>query len=568
MILKMKIRYVLPVIQLFQIVLVQQIYNVLNVKMKIFQTGFQLIILVLVKFDLEISKQQIRIVEDVIENVKHFTKLLIRLTINIVQLAFQDKIVQFLINPIAIAWKIMVNLTVPQKYAQCVIIHVGSVMTLGPHIENAYVKPYFFDDQTNNIQCLRCHYSCVLCSNSIEKDTCLQCPETRQPSDPQAIQCECVCSSSNYFDDGFSLDCQQCDWTCQTCYGPYSSNCLTCDLTYRQLVQSSFVCSIGYYEIGQLECAKCYYSCQQCFDNAEEDCIVCSLDLHFRQLKGNTCKCIDGYQEQPGLAQCKKCSYKACSGLDENNCFTCDFLQIENQKKMNANVNYIILNWKFRNAQCILLQTVLIIVLHATMIDIQLEVHVDALLNLMELQQVHLIIMDWLNVKNVIIHVEHVQEQMKEIASLAQILIIDTKQEIHVFVKKDILMQDYLFVKNAVTNVKNAIGCLKVELLVWITGLDNLCRVLIDANAFKDIMMMDKMKFVKDVITHVSVVVKLILNANSFILSQIEFIMIKTFFVIVILDIMIMDLKIVINAIILVQVVILEMLIPAFHMQL
>ncbi|CAD8075967.1 unnamed protein product [Paramecium primaurelia] len=185
-------------------------------------------------------------------------------------------------------------------------------------------KTSYFDDETDNIECSKCHYSCILCANSIQKDACQQCPLTREPSDPLATQFECNCSSSNLFDDGFSQECLQCDYTCQTCNGPLSSNCLTCDSTYRQLDLSSCVCLNGYYDIGQLQCEKCHYSCHQCFDNTVEGCIACSLDLHQRVQKGNICKCIDGYYEEPGIALCKQCSYKCqtCETQSEQ-CLSC-----------------------------------------------------------------------------------------------------------------------------------------------------------------------------------------------------------------------------------------------------
>ncbi|CAD8086016.1 unnamed protein product [Paramecium primaurelia] len=185
-------------------------------------------------------------------------------------------------------------------------------------------KTSYFDDQTQNIECSKCHYSCLLCQNSAQSNACLQCPLTREPSDPLATTFECNCASLNSFDDGVSPNCPSCDYTCQTCNGPLSSNCLTCDSTYRQLDLSTCVCLIGYYDIGQLECAKCHYSCYQCFDSTIEGCISCSMDLHFRLLKGNICKCIDGYYDELGNAKCKKCSYKcATCETQSDKCLDC-----------------------------------------------------------------------------------------------------------------------------------------------------------------------------------------------------------------------------------------------------
>ncbi|CAD8069752.1 unnamed protein product [Paramecium sonneborni] len=181
-----------------------------------------------------------------------------------------------------------------------------------------------YDDLTDNIECSKCHYTCQECANSPEKVACTECPETRAPSNPSVDNYECVCQFSNFFDDGYSLKCQQCDFTCNTCNGPLSSNCLTCDNSYRQLDFSTCICPDQHYDIGELQCASCHFSCKKCFDDTENGCIVCSSDLHFRVLKGNLCICANGYYEEPDQAICHKCSYKCetCETLAEK-CLTC-----------------------------------------------------------------------------------------------------------------------------------------------------------------------------------------------------------------------------------------------------
>ncbi|CAD8129061.1 unnamed protein product [Paramecium sonneborni] len=91
----------------------------------------------------------------------------------------------------------------------------------------------YYDDLTDSIECSKCYYTCQECANSPEKAACTECPETRIPSNPTLDNYECVCQFSNFFDDGYALKCQQCDFTCNTCNGPLSSNCLTCDNSYR-----------------------------------------------------------------------------------------------------------------------------------------------------------------------------------------------------------------------------------------------------------------------------------------------------------------------------------------------
>ncbi|CAD8214362.1 unnamed protein product [Paramecium pentaurelia] len=216
-----------------------------------------------------------------------------------------------------------------QKFLLFVIIHVEIVLVPKPQIvhnaqkfltenqhlwENVYVNNGILMIILKNIKCQKCHHSCLICASSTEKDTCLECPSSRTAQSSGSFF-ECFCTDSNTFDDGFSLQCQQCDQSCKTCFGPLSANCLTCDTNYRQLELSFCVCPINYYDIGQLECAECHYSCHRCFDNNEESCIMCSFDLNLRILKGNVCKCVDGYYEEVGMAKCQKCAYK---------CETCD----------------------------------------------------------------------------------------------------------------------------------------------------------------------------------------------------------------------------------------------------
>ncbi|CAD8210795.1 unnamed protein product [Paramecium pentaurelia] len=210
----------------------------------------------------------------------------------------------------------------PTNCTQCLEISFRELTTSG----ECLCKQQYYDDNTDNIVCMRCHHSCELCANSPEKDACIQCPSTRTSNEPGS-QFECFCTLSNTFDDGFSLECQQCDKSCSTCYGPLSTNCLTCDANYRQKELSSCVCPKGYYDIGQLECAKCHYSCSQCFDNTAENCIACFFELNHRILKGNICKCADGYYEELEIAECKICSY------------TCETCEIQPQKCLSCPLN-------------------------------------------------------------------------------------------------------------------------------------------------------------------------------------------------------------------------------------
>ncbi|CAD8189419.1 unnamed protein product [Paramecium pentaurelia] len=97
------------------------------------------------------------------------------------------------------------------------------------------------DDNTDNMESSKCHYSFKTCANSTEnkKNACVECPSTRILY--QATRWK----YDNMFDNGFSKDYQLCDKYCLTCNGPLSSNCLICDLKYRIIDLQSYLCPTG-----------------------------------------------------------------------------------------------------------------------------------------------------------------------------------------------------------------------------------------------------------------------------------------------------------------------------------
>ncbi|CAD8173398.1 unnamed protein product [Paramecium pentaurelia] len=404
-------------------------------------------------------------------------------------------------------------------------------------------KTSYFDDETDNIECSKCHYSCILCANSIQKDACELCPQTRKPANIQGSEFECICSSSNFFDDGFSQECLQCDYTCQTCNGPLSSNCLTCDPTYRQLDLSSCVCPTRYYDIGQLQCEKCHYSCHQCFDNTVEGCIACSLELNIRVLKGNICNCADGFYEESGIALCKKCSYKcqtcetqseqclscplnslrvldpikgcyclgeyyekeneiacqkchfkckSCNGQNENNCLSCD--SVANRELEVNECKCQIHYFEMEVQECTVCSAFCYECINnfenCTSCNNDRFLVGSTCKCITKFNGAAISTFDY----NGMVKCQNCHYSCGTCGGIEEIQITDIKQEILVFVMKDIMMQDCLFVKNAVINVKDAKNNLKDVFLVRIIPLDNLFQVLIDANVSKDIMMMDKIE--------------------------------------------------------------------------
>ncbi|CAD8189326.1 unnamed protein product [Paramecium pentaurelia] len=179
------------------------------------------------------------------------------------------------------------------------------------------------DTGINQVMCLYiCHHTCSDCDLPGE-DQCTNCPITRQP-DVIGNHFKCQCKDSHYFSDDTQLNCLECHFTCKTCNGIYDNNCLTCDLSHRQLVMFKCICPYGYYDVGQLQCSPCYYTCMTCFGPEEDNCITCAAS-NYREVRANKCLCLNTYMEKlVGDPLCYKCSYRCanCSGTIDK-CTSC-----------------------------------------------------------------------------------------------------------------------------------------------------------------------------------------------------------------------------------------------------
>ncbi|CAK63126.1 unnamed protein product (macronuclear) [Paramecium tetraurelia] len=183
----------------------------------------------------------------------------------------------------------------------------------------------YFDTGINEIICEKnCHNTCSSCA-SPSADQCTSCPVTRKP-DRIGTTFGCLCNDSHKYSDDTQSECQECHFTCKTCYGAEYNNCLTCDENaFRNFSMRKCICSGGYYGENQLQCLPCHYTCLTCFGPAENNCLTCA-DSNNRVLKTNLCLCRDitYMQKQIGDAMCYKCSYRCSSCSNEiENCTAC-----------------------------------------------------------------------------------------------------------------------------------------------------------------------------------------------------------------------------------------------------
>ncbi|KAL4495669.1 hypothetical protein ABPG72_014138 [Tetrahymena utriculariae] len=103
---------------------------------------------------------------------------------------------------------------------------------------------YYYQQSNTQIQCQPCSNNCVYCTTNPGCDRCSS-SNYKQLNTLGVYECVLVCQNG-YYPDQILLSCLKCDPSCETCFGPNSYNCLTCNNT-------------SYYKVGKFQCvqAKC-----------------------------------------------------------------------------------------------------------------------------------------------------------------------------------------------------------------------------------------------------------------------------------------------------------------------
>lgn len=155
--------------------------------------------------------------------------------------------------------------------------------------------------------------------------------------------------SGEYYADG---NCHPCHSTCESCFGPSKSDCLSCEQSLR-LQNSNCVgeCTDGHFPEGG-GCSPCLHTCTQCV--SRQNCTACAPGLqvseickilyisdyidiyegtysvflnlfYYQQLQTGECRatCADGYYNDRG--GCSRCyiSCQTCSGPRRDQCVRC-----------------------------------------------------------------------------------------------------------------------------------------------------------------------------------------------------------------------------------------------------
>jgi len=140
---------------------------------------------------------------------------------------------------------------------------------------------------------------------------------------------------------------EACNSSCASCFGPSSTQCLSCNSAYLYQSQCLTVCPIGYYGdqtvTSNWTCQPCNSSCLTCYGSTNSNCYSCNpgQTLSGSQCFGN-CLTVGTYYNtsnvlskilssnplnlNTALGLCQSChpTCRSCNGSLINQCITCN----------------------------------------------------------------------------------------------------------------------------------------------------------------------------------------------------------------------------------------------------
>lgn len=141
--------------------------------------------------------------------------------------------------------------------------------------------------------CQPCHYSCKTCSGLLSTD-CITCDTSVRLFVPASNTCICL---NTTYDDSTLQSCQPCNSKCLWCSASTSNDCTACDSNMLRAIGTSnpgpCICYTGYYDSTPALCPQCSYTCATCTITATT-CVTCN-SANFRSLSGTSCSCIAHY---------------------------------------------------------------------------------------------------------------------------------------------------------------------------------------------------------------------------------------------------------------------------------
>ncbi|KAL4464822.1 hypothetical protein ABPG74_011383 [Tetrahymena malaccensis] len=223
---------------------------------------------------------------------------------------------------------------------------------------------YWGDTNSPQRMCQKCHPQCQLCYGG----TFAQC--TQCSVNYYLFQNTCDNCPVNYFPNTNTGNCDNCFQTqilkstkyfyykifthlirCQSCNGPSSSNCLSCNTGYFYLpdTQTCYsICPIPYFshftqpncllscptsyiqplygDPQSRKCLNCDVSCQKCSGPTNLNCISCAQGYYsYNQNKSCVLTCPDGTYADIQSMQCLPCDQACatCNGGSSTSCLSC-----------------------------------------------------------------------------------------------------------------------------------------------------------------------------------------------------------------------------------------------------
>ncbi|XP_029693943.1 proprotein convertase subtilisin/kexin type 5 [Takifugu rubripes] len=185
--------------------------------------------------------------------------------------------------------------------------------------------PEGFFKSKEQMECLRCHANCALCTGP-GSDDCSACV------DPEATlnHGECVQSCpAHHYTDSLTGECAECDDSCMTCAGPHADACTSCRQHHRldglgRCVRPASACSPHQYADQDGECHPCHKYCGGCWGPGTSHCLSCT-QRHL--LLNGTCvaECPAGYYGDESEQKCGAChrSCQSCVGASSHQCLIC-----------------------------------------------------------------------------------------------------------------------------------------------------------------------------------------------------------------------------------------------------
>ncbi|KAL8206681.1 UNVERIFIED_CONTAM: hypothetical protein K2H54_018174 [Gekko kuhli] len=178
----------------------------------------------------------------------------------------------------------------------------------------------------------------VLMLQVVKGDSCLSCDSgaactsCRDPSEVLLFgECQYDSCAPQYYLDFSSKTCKECDWSCNACSGPRSSDCLQCMEGYV-LHDGDCIkqCPLAFYKESDM-CQRCDVHCLQCRAPGECDrceppfllldsrCVMeCGKPYYADHGEQKCTACPEGCLECDGASRCRVCD--AATFLQEGRC--------------------------------------------------------------------------------------------------------------------------------------------------------------------------------------------------------------------------------------------------------